>query len=78
MKMESKTYIISSDEYMGVEPAMEMFKGTFFDLLVKLIGYEDEDEPWTLDSALLEFEDNNGDGQPYFMVWCVEDEKKVL
>ena len=80
-----KTYIIARDEYMGTASTWTEFVGTWEDLVDYLVDYEewraDPDvlpESRTLEGKLAMFNDGNGDGQPYTVVWCVEDRKKVL
>ena len=86
-----KVYIISHDEYMGVNSDMYPFLGTWRMLLEKLNAVTDENrnEPFSdtdprtirdlLDEELVKlFHEANGDGQPFYQVWCVEDGKKVL
>ena len=71
----SNTWVISYGEYMGMEPSMTEFVGTFRELLVNLcydIG--EGTHPFTSYDVkeLTEcFNDMNGDGQPYIQVWKV-------
>lgn len=79
--------------FRGDPPYMSAFRGTFRQLLEDLNGITDEnrtelfrDEDDNLlemkdmtDAQLIElFDDANGDGQPYVMVWSVAEGKKVL
>lgn len=83
-----KTYIISEDEYMGSGSRMYSVVCRYRELLYHLLDVTNEnaiDEDSGEDirnrpDEFLEllFRDANGDGQPYIMVWCVEDEKQVL
>jgi len=95
------TYIISHDEYMGVEANMSEFRGTFRELLLTLNGWVqlesgslppdvenlavDEDDPdgrkvrdIPNEELINLFHEANGDGQPFYQVWCVDERKKVL
>lgn len=78
-------YVIASSDYMGMEPDMAEFQGTFRDLLVYLnFGDELDDETKMeasshSDQELIKFFDEaNGDGQPYYMVYDAVEHKKVL
>lgn len=85
-----KTYIIHTTDYMGKEPTMSEFKGPWRQLLEHLNGVTEEnredefgDENMTIkdfDNEALQhiFDQANGDGQPYYTVWCVEEHRKVL
>jgi hypothetical protein len=83
-----QTFVIAGDEYMGSGPTMEEFRGTFRGLLVLLCARAmvcnadgtDESGIRQLPTDKLEtyFEDANGDGQPYYTVWCVEQHRAVL
>jgi hypothetical protein len=97
-----KTYVIASDEYMGMGQDIWSETCTWRELLLKLNGVEPDDtgtcedvlvcseaEEGDLDydktfkdvtdeELVKTFDNANGDGQPYVMVWCVEDGKKVL
>lgn len=86
------TFVIASSDYMHSPPGMLDFHGTYRQMLefVNHINNENRDEPFTRDGKdttlgqlsdqELEklFNEANGDGQPYIMVWCVEQRKKVL
>jgi hypothetical protein len=73
----SHTFIISHDEYMGQEPGMRSFSGTYRELLRELVDL-DLDDPMTDGEAEQLFTEANGDGQPYYQIWCVEDRCRVL
>lgn len=82
-----KTYIIAADEYMGSAPGMTEFIGTFRQLLEHLTEHLTDYADWKDDPDLRHsfgddlidlFKQGNGDGQPFLMVWCVEDRKQVL
>ena len=81
-----KTYIIAHDEYMGIEPNMYELVGTYRQLLWNLMSFG-SDLDMTKDGDFMErteeelsadFKENNGDGQPLYQVWCVEDRKRVF
>lgn len=89
----TKTYIIAHSDYMGVDPDIYEFSGTWRQLLEDLNGVTDEnrndlideDDPsrGTIadvpdDELVKLFQQANGDGQPDYQVWCVDDHKKVL
>jgi hypothetical protein len=78
-----RTYIISEDEYMGGGLQMREFIGTWRELLQHLTGVDSDDPEDELRNATNNtmidvFNDANGDGQPYVMVWCVEKHAQVL
>lgn len=79
-----KTYIIAHDEYMGEEGDMSQYKGTWRQLLEYLNDYWTIDaeyppeENYTDDQLVELFKKANDDGQPFYMVWCVEDGKRVI
>ncbi len=78
--MEKHKYVIVCMDYVGEEPGMYEFEGTFRELLLDLMG-DDEECPQTItDEELTEQfnRGNNGCGQPYMMVWDVDLKKKVL
>jgi len=89
--MNSDRYIIAHDEYMGVESGMYEFVGTWRELLEMLNSVNDgnrnepfsDEDPRTIadlyDEQLITlFNEANGDGQPYYMVWSEKEGKKVL
>jgi hypothetical protein len=85
MKNENAThtYVIAHDEYMGVEPDIYQFVGTFRELLLQLFTWplvESEPDFASMDTETLVqmVVDGNGDGQPYYMVWDATLGKKVL
>lgn len=76
-------YVIATDEYMGMEPDMHEFTGTYRELLNHLLGVDeiDEDDDYSerSDEELVNiFNEGNGDGQPFVMVWSVSEKRKVL
>ena len=83
---EVKTYIVATDEYMGVAQNMYCVKSTFRELVENLLNIAEWDGEEELQEAAAKddeelaamLEDGNGDGQPYIMVWCVEDNVKVI
>ena len=86
------TYIIFGSDYMGIEPGIEEFVGTFRDLLYKLnnVTPDNIDNEFLVEGVtktaktqscqeLKEcFDIANGDGQPYYLVWCVESHSQVI
>ena len=90
-----KKYVISRDEYFGVKGGMDDFEGTWRELLLHVLGIDDEavwdEDGWAVsgrhvhsvkemtdDELIKWFDDANGDGQQYIMVWDVEGRKQVL
>ena len=70
----SDTYLISYGEYMGMEPDLAEYVGTFRELLIHLCCGGEGTHPFTSYNVkeLTEcFNDMNGDGQPYIQVWKV-------
>jgi hypothetical protein len=80
------TYIVFTSAYQGDSPTIEEFKGTWHELLCWLIGINEDDpgnswpefEGFSDEQLKAEFEDMNGDGCAYVLVWCVEERKQVI
>ena len=74
----------SSYGFRGEPPFMSAFRGTFRELLEDLTGVTEENreeleaEEMSLADLIKIFDEANGDGQPYVMVWSVAEGKKVL
>jgi hypothetical protein len=87
-KAETKTYIVAQSDYMGEGPDMSQFVGTYRQLLEDLNGVDDDNKDEEFNGRKIKdlsdeelkdtFNQANGDGQPYCMVWCVEDQEKIL
>ena len=88
------TYIIFTSHYMYDEPGIEEFKGTWRELLYKLnnVTKDNIDDTFSVDKTETEitvkdmtdeslkvlFEEVNGDGAPYVLVWDVENHEQVI
>ena len=80
-----KNYVISRDDYMG--EGSDIFKVQAKDLIGALGGLfgtkesmeADENVGPLTDKEYIKLcKDANGDGMPYYLIFCVEDNKKVF
>lgn len=86
-----KKFVVSVSEYMGNQPHMYSTEAeSVIDLIKNFMDIDDYDtdaewaedlgfmEDYSDDDVLVEWEENiNGDGQPYVMIFDVEDDELV-
>ena len=79
-----KTFIISHDAYMDGESDIYKEKhADLMDCLEELFGsredLEEDEVIDTSDETFIEYcKDANGDGMPYYVIFCIEDDRKVF
>lgn len=89
--MSKQRYIVAHDEYMGMGPDIyEVEADSFRHLLEILNGVTDENRgdefgeenktiaDFSTEELLETFEEANGDGQPYYLVWDCQENRKVI
>lgn len=71
-------FIVAHDEYMGAAPDIFQSSAETLQELLEHLGWDPIPEEWTEAEIVKAFDEINGDGQPYYLVYDLKTNKKVL